>query len=68
MFALLSKGGRLKLPIDVMFDVFDKTVLPVYGCKLQGCEKNTALDTVYMKFCKCILGLKTSTPNCIESV
>ena len=29
MFALLSKGRRLKLPIDVMLDLFDKTVLPV---------------------------------------
>ena len=67
MFALLSKGRRLKLPIDVMLDLFDKTVLPVllYGCEVWGCEKNIVLDTVYLKFCKYLLGLKTSTPNCM---
>ena len=65
MFALLSKGRRLKLPIDIMLDLFDKTVLPVllYGCEVWGCEKNIVLDTVYLKFCKYLLGLKTSTPN-----
>ena len=67
MFALLSKGRRLKLPIDVMLDLFDKTVLPVllYGCEVWGCEKNIVLDTMYLKFCKYLLGLKTSTLNCM---
>ena len=36
MFALLSKGRKLKLPVDIMLDLFDKTVLPVllYGCEV----------------------------------
>ena len=29
------------------------------------CEKNIVLDTVYLKFCKYHLGLKTSAPNCM---
>ena len=67
MFALLSKGRRLKLPVDIMLDLFDKTVLPVllYGCEVWGYEKNIVLDTVYLKFCKYLLSLKTSTPNCM---
>ena len=67
MFALLSKGRRLKLPVDIMLDLFDKTVLPVllYGCEVWGNEKNIVLDTVYLKFCKYLLSLKTSTPNCM---
>ena len=41
MFALLSKGRRLKLPIDIMLDLFDKTVVPVllYGCEVWGLWK-----------------------------
>ena len=67
MFALLSKGRRLNLPIDVMLDLFDKTVVPVliYGCEVWGYENNAVLDSVYLKFCKYLLGLKTSTPNCM---
>ena len=67
MFALLSNGRRLKLPVDIMLDLFDKTVLPVllYGCEVWGYEKNIVLDTVYLKFCKYLLSLKTSTPNCM---
>ena len=30
-----------------------------------GYEKNIVLDTVYLKFCKYLLSLKTSTPNCM---
>ena len=35
MFSLLSKGRRLKLPTDLMLDLFDKTIVPIllYGCE-----------------------------------
>ena len=67
MFALLSKGRRLKLPIDIMLDLFDKTVVPVllYGCEVWGYENNIVVDMVFLKFCKYLLGLKSSTPNCM---
>ena len=67
MFALLSKGRVLHLPVDVMLDLFDKTVLPImlYGCEVWGFGNNSMLDVVFLKFCKYLLGLKASTPNCM---
>ena len=36
MFALLIKCSRLILPIDVIFDLFDRTIVPMltYGCEV----------------------------------
>ena len=67
MFALLSKGRVLNLPVDVMLELFDKTVLPImlYGCEIWGFGNNNILETVFLKFCKYLLGLKSSTPNCM---
>ena len=66
-FALLSKGRRLQLPVDIMMEMFDKTVLPIllYGCEVWGYGNNTILDVVQLKFSKYLLGLKSSTPNCM---
>ena len=38
MFILLKKCNRLGLPFDIMFDLFDKTVVPIltYGCEVWG--------------------------------
>ena len=60
MFALLSKGRVLQLPVDIMLEMFNKTVLPImlYGCEVWGFGKNDMLDTVFLKFCKYLLGLK----------
>ena len=48
MFALLSKGRVLNLPMDAMFEPFDNTVLPylcfmgdvLYGCEIWGLGDN----------------------------
>ena len=41
MFALLSKGRVLQLPVDIMLEMFNKTVLPImlYGCEVWGFGK-----------------------------
>ena len=67
MFALLSKGRVLNLPVDIMLELFDKTVLPImlYGCEIWGFGNNNMLETVFLKFCKFLLGLKSTTPNCM---
>ena len=67
VFALLSKGRVLNLPVDVMLELFDKTVLPImlYGCEIWGFGNNNMLETVFLKFSKYLLGLKSSTPNCM---
>ena len=66
-FALLSKGRRLKLPVDIMLDLFNKTVLPIllYGCEVWGTENCSGLDLVFTKFCKYLFGIKSNTPNCM---
>ena len=53
--------------VDVMLELFDKTVLPImlYGCEIWGFGNNNILETVFLKFCKYLLGLKSSTPNCM---
>ena len=58
MFALLSKGRRLKLPIVIMLDLFDKTVVPVllYGCEVWGYENNIVVDMVFLSFVSTFLG------------
>ena len=49
MFALLSKGRVLQLPVDIMLEMFDKTVVPImlYGCEVWVFGKNDMLDTVF---------------------
>ena len=37
----------------------------LYGCEVWGYENNTVVDMVFIKFCKYLLGLKSSTPNCM---
>ena len=65
LFALLSKGRVLQLPVDIMLEMFNKTVLPImlYGCEVWGFGKNDMLDTVFLKFCKYLLVLYTSKQN-----
>ena len=67
IFALLSKGRKLNLPVDIMLELFDKTILPIllYGSEVWGYEKYQALDCVYLRYCKYLFGLKQSTPNCM---
>ena len=57
MYALLSKSGKLHLPIDVICDLFDKIVLPIllYGSEILGFENVTQVEIFYMKFLKKIL-------------
>ena len=46
MFALLSKGRVLQLPVDIMLEMFNKTVLPItlYGCEVWGVGKYDMLQ------------------------
>lgn len=67
MFSLLSKGRRLKLPIDIQLELFDRTITPIltYGSEVWGYENTDILESVHMKFCKFLLNVKQSTPNCM---
>ena len=65
MYALLRKCNVLMLPIDLIIDLFDKTVLPVmtYGCEIWGFDINEALLRLQLKFYKQVLKLRQSTPS-----
>ena len=65
MFSLLTKAGRLLLTIDIILELFDKTVLPVllYGCEVWGHKNIQAIEIFYRKFLKMILKLNTSTSS-----
>ena len=55
------------LSISCQLDLFDKLVKPIllYGCEIWGSGNNDILEKVHLKFCKIILHLKATTPNCM---
>ena len=65
IFSLIKKARKGNLPIDIQFDLFDKTVLPIilYGCEIWGYSNLKTLEKLHLKFCKLVLKLKDSTPS-----
>ena len=65
MFSLISRARRLRLPIDMQLELFDKTVLPIllYGCEIWGHSKAPMIETFHLSFLKMILGVHTKTCN-----
>ena len=63
MFSLMSKCCKLDLPLDIQFELFDKTIIPLltYGCEVWGYEKLDLLEKLHLNFCKRVLRLKKST-------
>ena len=67
MYEVIKKGRKHGLSISCQLDLFDKLVKPVllYGCEIWGFGNNDILEKVQLKFCKLLLHLKSSTPNCV---
>ena len=65
MYSLITKARRLFLPLDIVCDLFDKTVLPVllYSSEIWGCGNLYKVEVFYRKFLKIILKLNNSTPS-----
>ena len=61
MFMLLKTSYRLMLPLDVIIDLFDKTVLPVmtYGSEVWGISVMEHTQRLQRKFYKIIFHLAT---------
>ena len=57
MYAIIQKGRKLHLEIDLMLKLFDSCVLPIllYGSEVWGYENVDILERVHTKFCKIIL-------------
>jgi len=54
------------LPVNFALQFFDSMVVPVlsYGCQLWGFKEVKSLEVIHKKFCKMLLGVKQSTPDC----
>jgi hypothetical protein len=65
IFALIKKSTELLLPVDIIFDLFDKTIAPIltYGCELWGFDLLDKLQQIQLKIFKFVLRLKKSTPS-----
>jgi hypothetical protein len=53
----------MKVPINILFNLFDSYVLSVlnYGAEVWGCINSEVIERVHKKFCKWILNVKQST-------
>ena len=67
LFSLLSKGRKLQLPNDILCHLFDTCITPIllYGSEIWGFSNITEIERVHLYFCKYILKVKSSTPNCM---
>ena len=67
MFSLLKKWRQFDIPVDLMLELFDKSVVPIlfYGCEVWGFENIDIIERIPLKFCKIILNVKKSTANYI---
>ena len=66
MFALLKKCRHLELPISVQFELFNSLVRPIltYGSEIWGYNCVNIIESLHLEFCKYVLHMKKSTPNC----
>ena len=67
MFSLLHKSRKLYLPVDILLQLFDATVVPIllYGSEVWGYENNNVIESLHLEFCKYIMKVKKSTHNSI---
>ena len=67
MYEILKRGKFHNLSISCQLDLFDKMVKPIllYGCELWGLSNCDIIERVHLKYCKLLLNLKSSTPNCM---
>ena len=66
LFILRKKAIKLKLPIDLQLELFDKTILPIllYGAEVWGYSSHKAqIEIFYRKFLKSVLRLNNRTPD-----
>ena len=66
-YEILKRGKFHNLSISCQFDLFDKMVKPIllYGCELWGVSNCDIIERVHLKYCKLLLNLRSSTPNCM---
>ena len=67
MFLLLQKAKVLRLPADIVCELFEVCVVPVllYGSEIWGFENPRDIEIFHRKFLRIILRSYRFTPNCM---
>lgn len=64
MHLLYKRIRNINLPLDLQFQIFDHTVLPIllYGCEIWGYENIKNIEKLHCEFLRTVTGLRKSTP------
>ena len=67
MYSILQKAKILKLPIDIVCQLYEACVIPVllYGCEIWGFENLESLEIFHRRFFRIILNYYQFSPNCM---
>ena len=67
MYSLIKKSRQLLLPTDIIFQLFDHTVVPIllYGCDVWRYENCDIIEQFHLEFCRMVLHVNKSTSKCI---
>lgn len=67
LFGVYKKITNLNLSVKCQLNLFDKMIVPIltYGSEVWGFENISILENIHLKFCKKVLKLRKSTPNCM---
>ena len=65
MYAVLNKARILRLPFDIIIELFDRCVVPIllYGCEIWGYENINELDKFHRQFLRIVFKAFKCTPN-----
>ena len=67
MYSIMIKSKKLRLPIDIQLELFDRLVVPImiYGSEVWGFENLKQIKAVHTQYCKHLLKLRKNTMNCM---
>ena len=67
IYSLIKKSRQLHLPTDIIFQLFDHTVVPIflYGCEVWGYEDCDIIEKLHLEFCRMVLHVDKSTCKCM---
>ena len=56
-YSLIKKSRQLLLPIDIIFQLFYHTVVPIllYGCEVWGYENCDIIEKLHLEFCRMVM-------------
>ena len=66
-YGLFRKIQNISIPIDLQLKLFDSLVTPIllYSAEVWGFEKKGNIEKMHLQFCKKIIKVRNSTPNCM---